>query len=297
MIFRIQSVFCGVNYPENAGVRPPFPPKLGGRGAIGKALSCFTVNAVHRDYLEERAASLLRVVVIASLCIGLWVALPPARAQAQAQTTKSNSAQQGKTPPRKTTASANTGLPASGKPFPVFALPDTEGKTHTLAELKGRSIALYFFCGCERCQRCALTWAQLQQGGALIAAPAATTGAQDAAGDKSVPNTVIVYMGDAEAARAFARTAGLDLQQTLLLLDPKLTITQKVHALPCPRAFALDGKGIVRYVNIHKDDDPLKASAATLVTRTLEAMTGGGQIQTPAPQQDQTPGQAQSKTR
>jgi hypothetical protein len=207
-------------------------------------------------------------------CVGL----PSAHAR-QSHEGKQTAAQKSKAAVDKKQSASPSGLPAINTPFPAFTLPDTEGKTHALAELKGRPVALFFFCGCERCQRCALTWAQLQQGGALAALPAAPANVAAATSASDAPNTVIIFMGDAEATRAFAATAGLDSKQTLLLPDPKLTLTQRVHALPCPRTFALDGKGIVRYVNAHKDDDPLKASAATIVTRTLEALTNTVQPQ------------------
>src|SRR5579871_2918654 len=134
--------------------------------------------------------------IIGCMCLGLWTVSVPACAQAsQPRTAKSNSAQQGKTAPHKAAPDANATLPASGKPFPDFRLPDAEGQTRSLAELKGKPVALFFFCGCERCQRCALTWGQLQQGGALTA-----TASPSANGERGPANTVIVFMGDSEAA-------------------------------------------------------------------------------------------------
>jgi probable HAF family extracellular repeat protein len=171
--------------------------------------------------------------------------------------------------PRGAGQADTTGLPPLNGPAFPFSLPDTEGHAHTLAEFKGTRVALFFFCGCERCQHCAQTWGQFQHGGAVTATETAN-GATSA--ESQAPITLVVYMGDADAARDFARTAGLDLAHTLLLPDPKMDVTSAYHALPCPRVFVLDDSQIVRYANTHADDDPLKAAASTIDTRALEAL-------------------------
>ena len=76
-------------------------------------------------------------------------------------------------------------------------------------------------------------------------------------------------MGDADAARDFARSTDLDMRNTLLLPDANLEVTRAYHVMPCPRVFVLDTDQTVRYVNSHQDDDPVKAAAATIDTVSL----------------------------
>jgi hypothetical protein len=200
-------------------------------------------------------------------------ALQSAAAKTNGQAAKQKSAHAGSKKP----ATPPSGPPALNQPVPAFTLPDIDGHPHALAELKGKGIALFFFCGCERCQRCAQTWGQLQRSGAIAPATQPVASNPAPAADVHRPQTVVVFMGDAESARGFAETTGLDMQQTVLLADPRMEVPLAYRALPCPRAFALDGKQTVRYVNSHKDDDPLTAMAATIVTRTLEALTNANQ--------------------
>ncbi|HLV81551.1 MAG TPA: redoxin domain-containing protein [Chthonomonadaceae bacterium] len=157
--------------------------------------------------------------------------------------------------------------PPVTKPAPAFTLADAQGHSRSLADFRGHPVALFFFCGCQWCHECADAWAQLQRGNAL---PAPASGARPPA--KNDPRTVVVFQGDAEAVRAFATETGLDTAQTLLLPDPKLAVTLRYQALPCPRVFVLDGQGIVRYTNDHADDAPQKAPALAIVSRAVSAL-------------------------
>jgi len=152
-------------------------------------------------------------------------------------------------------------LPPVGGLAPAFTLADTEGKTRSLAEGKGRPVALFFFCGCSWCADMAKEWATLQQGHALTSVASIP------------PLTVIVYSGTGAEAKEIAKASGLDLGQTMLLCDPDLHVTQDLyHSEPCPRVFVLDGRGVVRYVNAGPDDKPREASAAVIAAKTLSAL-------------------------
>ena len=85
--------------------------------------------------------------------------------------------------------------------------------------------------------------------------------------------TVVVFLGDAADAQAFAAATGLDPAQTVFLLDPASATAVTFGALPCPRLFALDPKGVIRYVNAQADDAPPQAPAALLVSRLLAGLT------------------------
>lgn len=146
---------------------------------------------------------------------------------------------------------------------PAFTLSDGDDHHRSLAEFRGRPVALFFFCGCPWCARCAETWGKFQHGGVLSAGSTTST----------APITLVVFSGDAAAARAFATQAGMDLSQTVLLPDPTMRVTLDLyHAEPCPRVFVLDSKGLVRYTNNHKDDAPRTASALALCSRALDAL-------------------------
>lgn len=185
-------------------------------------------------------------------------------------------------------ASTEQAAPAVKKPAPVFTLVDTQGQKRKLAEFRGRPITLFFFCGCQWCHECGQAWSQLQRSGALPQ-PGATSGKQ---GDSSIersPLTLVVFQGDAEAACGFAAETGLDLKQTVLLPDPNLAVTQTYRALPCPRAFVLDGQGLVRYTNNHADDAPQKAPALAIVSRVVDALRACAANPAPAPTQTKSP--------
>lgn len=169
---------------------------------------------------------------------------------------------------------------------PVFALTDTEGKKRTLQEFQGRPVLLCFYCGCQACQDCGREWSQMQRSGVLadiakqnnpkstgtIENPKSKASAPVPGIQNHSPITLIVYMGDKDATRAFAETTGLDLKQTVLLPDADYSVTNSYQALPCPRYYILDSKGLLRYVNNHADDAPQKAPASTIISHVIDAL-------------------------
>jgi len=158
------------------------------------------------------------------------------------------------TPP---TPPAASPAPQVGQPAPAFALTDAQGKPFSLAATRGHAITLFFFCGCPWCAAVARAWGQVQRGAHLPASA----------------RTLIVFAGTGAAAKAFAAQNGLNLKQTTLLPDPDSHVTEGVYRLnSCPRAFALDPVGLVRYTNDHADDQPRRAPAKTIVLRTSLAL-------------------------
>ena len=153
---------------------------------------------------------------------------------------------------------------------PAFTLKDVDGASHTLAEYRGRPVVLCFACGCRWCHEFGTEWAQMQRTGVLTDAAGQTD--PTAVPTSKPPVTLVVFMGDAAAARAYAASAGLDLKQTVLLPDADFKVTRLYHAMPCPRLYVMDGAGLLRYVNRHADDAPQKAAAALLVARTIDGL-------------------------
>ncbi len=87
------------------------------------------------------------------------------------------------------------------------------------------------------------------------------------------PITLVIFSGDASAARSFAQETGLDPAQTVLLPDPRMQVTQTLyHADPCPRLFVLNRRGQVHYTNTHADDAPRTAPALAIASRALDAL-------------------------
>ena len=151
--------------------------------------------------------------------------------------------------------------PQIGKPAPIFARKDLSGKARALAAFRGRPVALFFFCGCERCYALAKEWA------AILPALKSVKG-------KAKPHTIIVYTEmTADSARTLAQSAGLDEKDALLLLDPDLIVALGIYrAEPCPRVFVVDALGILRYTNDHADDKAPDAPAALIVAKTVDAL-------------------------
>lgn len=200
--------------------------------------------------------------------------------------------------------------PVVGQAAPPLKLADTEGRTRNLAEFHGRPVVLCFFCGCQACHDCAGAWSQMQRSGALAPGPkpapktpnrpshsitrrkaVATRSVKivtsapgrrptpkqtaknphEPAPTTSNPMTVVVYMGDKDAARAFALATGLDPTQTTLLPDADYKVTQSFQAVPCPRICVMDPSGIVRYVS-RNDNSSETTSAATILSHIVDTL-------------------------
>ena len=157
-----------------------------------------------------------------------------------------------------------------GQSAPSFSLLDTSHQRHSLADWRGHPVAVFFYCGCVPCHRCALLWADAVQN---------TLAARQ---QKSM--TVVVFSGEAPEARAFAAQTHLDPARTVILLDSREQTAERYGVTVCPRVFALDAAGIVRYTNDEPGSDPQKTPPALLVSRTLTAL-----MRSPSPPKGKTP--------
>jgi peroxiredoxin len=160
-------------------------------------------------------------------------------------------------------------VPRVGERAPAFKLADASGRHRSLAEFRGRPVALFVFCGCSWCAAVAREWATAQRS-ASLSGPAASSGAER-------PVTVVVGSGmEAKGCRALAARAGLDLAQTILLPDPDHSVAEAYHADPCPRVFVIGADGTIRYVNRGQADAPRKAPAPAIVAHALAALRAEG---------------------
>jgi hypothetical protein len=154
--------------------------------------------------------------------------------------------------------------PVVGRPAPAFSAPDVQGKKRSLAEWKGRPVALFFFCGCEACKECAPIWAQVQRS-EFMREP-------EDGSPRPTPVTVVAYLGDAEQTRGFALSHGLDPKRTVLLPDPRNRLGLAYRSTPCPRAWVLDAAGVIRYTNERPDERPQVGPASLIMARAQDAL-------------------------
>jgi peroxiredoxin len=170
--------------------------------------------------------------------------------------------------PKSASAQAVAETPRIAQPF---TLNDVQGRPQALADYRGRTCVLFFYCGCGWCHECARLWGQTQRSDALP---------PDSAGRP--PVTLVVYAGDAAATRAFAAAEGLSTEKNVLLPDPTLQVTRAWKSVVCPRAFVMDPEGRIRYTNDHAADAPRRAPAAVIVNNVIGALRPGAAPSTPA---------------
>lgn len=152
--------------------------------------------------------------------------------------------------------------PAIGRRTASFMLVDTSGKKRSLADYRGRSVVLFFFCGCSRCTDCARQWSDLQNRDALP---------RDGAG-RQLTVTMVIFSGNASELKHLAAESGLDAAQSVLMPDHNLSTVTRYQAAPCPRVFVLDADGVLRYTNDQKGDSSLAAPVSAIVNRTLTSL-------------------------
>lgn len=159
---------------------------------------------------------------------------------------------------------------------PAFTLLGVDGKTHDLAGYRGQPVALFFFCGCVYCHRCAGAWSEVQRSGTLAQMAGNSTPNATAASPRTKVAaallTLVLFHGEAAEARDFATATRLDPKQTVLLLDPDEKISALYKADPCPRVFVLDAAGRMRYTNDENGPESYKIPAPLIVARTVDAL-------------------------
>lgn len=150
--------------------------------------------------------------------------------------------------------------PAAGGKAIAFKAADTSGRAWKPSDAAGRKLTLFFFCGCDACHRVARQWAALQGQGVV-----------DQADAKRAPLTVVVFAGDASAARAFAGQTRLSAK-TRLIADPDMTFSGLYRSQVCPRVFVVDPSGEIRYTNDSTDDAPQQHDEDRIVLKALKAL-------------------------
>jgi peroxiredoxin len=113
-----------------------------------------------------------------------------------------------------------------------------------LSLMRGRPVLLAFFCRCGRCFDMARHLAGVSSGRASVLA---------VFGDPA--------MAQPEVARAFRDATGLTAP---FLLDRGANVAHQYDSAVCPRLWAIDAAGVVRYASARPDDPPARVIADAL---------------------------------
>lgn len=116
--------------------------------------------------------------------------------------------------------------PLIGKPAPVFALPDLDGHTVRLEELRGRPVVLNFWA--TWCPPCVVEHPVLQAGAQRYAGRAAFVG--------------VIYQDDPELIRQFVRSRG---GWGPALIDEDVEVALAYGVYGAPETFIIDRDGMI----------------------------------------------------
>jgi len=157
---------------------------------------------------------------------------------------------------------------------PNFTLADTNGHRHSLTDYRHRPVVLIFLTRDGQSAAFTHLWGQFQRSRAVEA------GAIKA----EKPLTVIVYGGDPASAHSLTQHSGLDMKQTVVLLDRQMGVTLGLYtAMPCPRVLVLDRAGIVSHIIGLTDNVPGSGSVVGIAFRTIQALGGSPMSTTKGP--------------
>ncbi|MFM9863932.1 MAG: thioredoxin family protein [Micropepsaceae bacterium] len=173
-----------------------------------------------------------------------------------------------------TAISIATAAPIVGKPAPSFTAVDSNGKTHSLASFKGKTVVLEWTNdGCPYVKKHygSGNMQKLQQeitaaGGVWLSIISSAPGKQ----------------GHVTGAEANQLTAKHKAQPTAVLLDPAGAIGRSYEAQTTPHMFVIDPTGNVRYMGAIDDQPSTEAATITTarnyVREAFKAVSTGGKV-------------------
>ena len=161
--------------------------------------------------------------------------------------------------------------PAIGQPAPAFAAVDSNGRSRSLAEFKGKTVVLEWTnngCPYTRKHYDSGNMQRLQQ-------EATASGAAWLSVISSAPGK----QGYVTGAEANALTQSRGAHPTAVLLDPSSTMARAYEAQTTPHMFVIDKTGVLRYMGAI-DDRPTAAPASLVgarnyVREALAALASG----------------------
>jgi len=164
--------------------------------------------------------------------------------------------------------------PIVGKPAPEFTATDSNGKSHSLSDFKGKTVVLEWTNdGCPYVKKHygAGNMQKLQQevtaaGGIWLSVISSAPGKQ----------------GYVKGAEANQLTASRNAKPTAVLLDPAGAIGRAYEAQTTPHMFVIDPTGTLRYMGAIDDqpttDASTVASARNYVREAFEAVATGAKV-------------------
>ncbi len=134
-----------------------------------------------------------------------------------------------------------------GQPAPVFTLKGADGKTYNLADYKGKTVVLEWFCA--TCPVSGNGDNSYWGSGRASKTIAAVTVADASAVYLSIDSS---KNGTPESSKAVVTTAG---QSTPMLMDTDGKVGRAYGAKTTPHVFIVDGAGNVAYIGAPGSDD------------------------------------------
>lgn len=155
-----------------------------------------------------------------------------------------------------TLAALTTGAEAApkvGAPAPAFEATDSNGKTHKLADFKGKTVVLEW-------TNHSCPYVVKHYDGANMQAVQADASGQGVVW-LSVISSAAGKQGNVDRATANKLTTDRNAKPTAVLLDPEGTLGKLYDARTTPHMFVIDASGVLRYQGAI-DDKPSTAPAS-----------------------------------
>jgi peroxiredoxin len=147
---------------------------------------------------------------------------------------------------------AHAAGPEIGKPAPDFTLKDQAGKSHSLADFKGKTVVLEWFnYGCPFVKK------HYESGNMQKLQKQA---ADDGVVWLSIVSSAEGKQGYLKPEEAEAKMKELNMSSAALLLDPEGTVGKAYSARTTPDMFVINGEGVLVYKGAI-DDKPTPSAA------------------------------------
>jgi peroxiredoxin len=171
-------------------------------------------------------------------------------------------------------SAAADAAPVVGKPAPQFTVTDSNGKSHSLSDYRGKTVVLEWTNdGCPYVKK-HYGAGNMQK----LQAEVASAGGVWLSIISSAPGK----QGYVKGAQANQLTASRNAKPTAVLLDPAGAIGRAYEAQTTPHMFVVDPKGTLRYMGAIDDqpstDASTVATARNYVREAFKAVAAGGTV-------------------
>jgi peroxiredoxin len=171
-------------------------------------------------------------------------------------------------------SAAADAAPVVGKPAPQFTVTDSNGKSHSLSDYRGKTVVLEWTNdGCPYVKK-HYGAGNMQKLQAEVAAAGGVW--------LSIISSAPGKQGYVKGAQANQLTASRNAKPTAVLLDPAGAIGRAYEAQTTPHMFVVDPKGTLRYMGAIDDqpstDASTVATARNYVREAFKAVAAGGTV-------------------